>query len=73
MTRSTSTSTNRYAYLVDVAGDAGINGVSTDPFTWGVPSLSFSSYSGLRDMTPTNGRIGASRRAMRGRARAART
>ena len=40
-------------YLVDVAGDAGINGVSADPFTWGVPSLSFSSYSGLRDMTPT--------------------
>ena len=53
MTRSTSTSTNLYAYLVDVAGNAGINGVSTDPFAWGVPSLSFSTYSGLRDVTPT--------------------
>lgn len=51
--RSTSTSTNRYAYLLDVAGLAGINGVATDPFDWGVPSLSFSTFSGLRDTTPT--------------------
>ncbi len=51
--RSTSTSRNRYAYFVDVAGLAGINGVATDPFDWGVPSLSFSTFSGLRDITPT--------------------
>jgi len=28
-------------------------GVSTDPFSWGIPSLSFTSVSGLRDLTPT--------------------
>ena len=28
-------------------------GVSTDPFSWGIPSLSFTSVSGLRDQTPT--------------------
>ena len=35
--------TNHYAGVEDVAGLAGITGVSTDPFNWGVPSLSFSS------------------------------
>jgi hypothetical protein len=51
--RSTSHSNNRFAYLTDVAGLAGINGVSEDPFAWGVPSLSFSTFSSLRDSTPT--------------------
>lgn len=45
--------TNRYNGLDDVTGLAGINGVSTDPFNWGVPSLSFSSLSSLRDVTPS--------------------
>jgi len=52
-TRSTSRSSNRYAYELDVAGLAGINGVATDPFDWGVPALSFSTFSGLRDATPS--------------------
>jgi hypothetical protein len=51
--RARSESTNLYAYQVDVAGEAGIAGVSTDPFSWGIPSLSFTSVSGLRDLTPT--------------------
>ena len=33
--------------------NAGIAGVSTDPFDWGVPQLSFSSLSSLRDVTPS--------------------
>jgi trimeric autotransporter adhesin len=45
--------TNHYAGVVDVAGQAGIGGASTDPFNWGVPSLSFSSLSSLRDVTPS--------------------
>ncbi len=45
--------TNAYAYVTDVAGNAGIKGVSTDPFDWGVPSISFSTFSGLRDITPS--------------------
>ncbi|MFO7692109.1 MAG: TonB-dependent receptor [Vicinamibacterales bacterium] len=51
--RARSESTNLYAYQRDVAGEAGIAGVSTDPFSWGIPSLSFTSVSGLRDQTPT--------------------
>ncbi|MGE5358359.1 MAG: hypothetical protein ACM3NQ_05025, partial [Bacteroidales bacterium] len=50
--RSHSQTTNAYAYLTDVAGNAGITGVSTDPFDWGVPSVSFSSLSALTDITP---------------------
>jgi hypothetical protein len=51
---STSSKTrNHYAGVEDVAGDAGITGVSTDPFNWGVPALSFSSLSSVRDITPS--------------------
>jgi hypothetical protein len=51
--RAKTESTNLYAYQTDVAGEAGIAGVSTDPFSWGIPSLSLTSVSGLRDLTPT--------------------
>ena len=51
--RTASRSFNHYAFVDDVAGDAGIAGVSTDPFDWGVPQLSFSSLSSLRDVTPS--------------------
>ena len=51
--RTESSSFNRYAFVNDVTGDAGIAGVSTDPFDWGVPQLSFSSLSSLRDVTPS--------------------
>ncbi len=54
--RARSESTNLYAYQTDVAGEAGIAGVSTDPFSWGIPTLSFTSVSGLRDQTPTSAR-----------------
>ena len=50
--RNQSETRNRFAYLDDVAG-RGILGVSTDPFAWGVPTLSFSSVSGLRDINPS--------------------
>jgi hypothetical protein len=50
--RARTESTNLYAYQTDVAGEAGIAGVSTDPFSWGIPSLSFTSVGGLRDQTP---------------------
>ena len=53
VSRTSSSSINRYANVVDVAGDAGINGVSTDPFDWGVPDLSFSSMSSVRDLDPS--------------------
>lgn len=52
--RTTNKSSGKYANVEDVAGLAGIGGVSTDPFDWGVPSLSFSTYTGLRDQTTTS-------------------
>ena len=53
LSRTVSRSINQYAFVEDVAGGAGITGVATDPFDWGVPQLSFSSLSSVRDMTPT--------------------
>lgn len=51
--RTTSNSLNRYAFSNNVAGAAGITGVSTNPFDWGVPALSFSSISNLHDLSPS--------------------
>lgn len=51
--RTSNTSTSKFANVEDVAGGAGIGGVSTDPFDWGVPSLSFSTFTGLRDQAAT--------------------
>jgi hypothetical protein len=38
--------------VTNVDGLAGINGVSTDPFNWGLPGISFTSFGGLSDPTP---------------------
>jgi trimeric autotransporter adhesin len=53
LSRTTSESVNQYAYVEDVAGAAGITGVATDPFAWGVPQLSFSGLTAVRDLTPS--------------------
>ncbi len=44
--------TNLYSGIDDVAGNAGITGISTDPFDYGLPGLSFTSFGGLSDPTP---------------------
>jgi hypothetical protein len=44
--------TNLYSNVTNVDGLAGINGVSTDPFNWGLPGISFTSFGGLSDPTP---------------------
>ena len=54
--RTTSSTANHFASIEDVAGNAGITGVSTDPISWGVPSLSFSTFSSVRDTTPSSRR-----------------
>ena len=52
--RTKSTTTNHFAGVQNVAGEAGILGVSSDPFAWSAPTLSFSSITGLRDVTPSS-------------------
>jgi hypothetical protein len=54
LSRTESRGLNQYAYIENVAGLAGITGVATDPFDWGVPQLSFSTVSGVRDLTPSH-------------------
>jgi hypothetical protein len=54
--RSRSHSNSHFADLTNVAGDAGIGGVSdgpTDGVNWGVPNLAFSHYAGLSDVSPS--------------------
>ena len=44
---------NQYAFVEDVAGDAGITGVATDPFDWGVPSCRSRACRACATSTPT--------------------
>jgi hypothetical protein len=46
--------TNLYSNVLDVAGPggAGITGISNDPFDWGLPGISFTSFGGLSDPIP---------------------
>jgi outer membrane receptor protein involved in Fe transport len=46
-------STNLYSGVTDVAGNAGITGISQDPFDWGLPGIGFTSFGGLTDPTPS--------------------
>ena len=52
--RTTARALNRYAFRENITGDAGISGVATAPFDWGVPALSFSSLSSVRDVSPSD-------------------
>jgi len=45
--------TNLYSGVTDVAGNAGITGISTDPFDWGLPGLSLTSFSGFSGPIPS--------------------
>jgi trimeric autotransporter adhesin len=44
--------TNLFASVQNVAGDAGLSGIATDPFDWGAPNLSLSAFN-LRDASPS--------------------
>jgi outer membrane receptor protein involved in Fe transport len=52
--RNQSDSRNLYANSINVAQQARISGVSSDPFDWGAPNLSFTTLSGLRDPNPSS-------------------
>ena len=45
--------TNLYSGVTDVAGNAGITGISTDPFNWGLPGISFNSFTGFNGPIPS--------------------
>src|SRR5579872_1746072 len=51
--RSRTDTRNLYAFSQDIAANAGINGVSTNPFDWGLPTLAFTDLSGLQDTSPS--------------------
>jgi hypothetical protein len=44
--------TNLFSTVTDAAALAQIGGVSTNPFDWGIPGISFTSFSGLSDPKP---------------------
>jgi outer membrane receptor protein involved in Fe transport len=50
--RSTTQTQNLYAYTQNIVGGLGINGVSQNPFDWGLPNLSFTNFGSLRDTNP---------------------
>jgi hypothetical protein len=50
--RSRTNTQNLYAFSQNIAADAGINGVSTNPFDWGLPTLSFTDLAGVQDTSP---------------------
>jgi trimeric autotransporter adhesin len=51
--RNESRGQNLFAGTRDVAGEAGVLGASSDPADWGVPNLSFTGLSALRDRNPS--------------------
>jgi len=50
--RSRTSTRNLYAFTQDITGTLGINGVSKDPFDWGLPNLSFTNFASLEDVNP---------------------
>jgi trimeric autotransporter adhesin len=51
--RQHSETTNAFANSLNVAGNAGVRGIASDPFDWGGPNLSFTTFAGLRDTNPS--------------------
>ena len=47
---------NLYAFDQNVAGIAGVTGVSTSPFDWGIPGLSFKDFQSAYDTNPVRSR-----------------
>lgn len=43
---------NLYSFSQNITGNLGINGVSQNPFDWGLPGISLTNFSGFSDITP---------------------
>jgi len=50
--RSRTHTRNLYAFNTDITQAVGIFGVSTNPFDWGLPTLSFTHFGSLQDVNP---------------------
>lgn len=50
--RSRTRTQNLYGFSDDITGALGITGVSTNPFDWGLPGLSFTNFASLQDVNP---------------------
>jgi len=50
--RSRTRTQNLYAFNDDITSAVGITGVSTNPFDWGLPNLSFTDIASLQDVNP---------------------
>jgi hypothetical protein len=50
--RSRTRTQNLYAFNDNIAAAVGIDGVSTNPFDWGLPTLSFTNFGSLQDVNP---------------------
>jgi len=50
--RNRTSALNRFAFTDDIVGDLGIHGVSTDPFNFGVPLVSFTNFTDANDPVP---------------------
>lgn len=48
--RSRTSTQNLFAFNQDITGSLGIMGVSTNPFDWGLPNLSFTHFGSLNDI-----------------------
>jgi hypothetical protein len=51
---SRSDTTNLFAGVTNIEGQLGITGVSPNPSDWGLPSLSFTHFTGLSDVNPVS-------------------
>ena len=50
--RSRTRTHNLYAFNNDITSTLGITGVSSNPFDWGLPGLSFTNFASLQDINP---------------------
>jgi hypothetical protein len=50
--RSRTHTQNLYAFNDDIDSTLGITGVSSNPFDWGLPNLSFTNFASLQDVNP---------------------
>ncbi|MBZ5545648.1 MAG: TonB-dependent receptor, partial [Acidobacteriia bacterium] len=51
--RQRTSTLNPFAFNQDIAGELGIQGISTNPFDWGLPVTQFTNFAGLNDVIPS--------------------